>query len=120
MANFRKLADRAKKARGVIEQQGGTDALKEKAGRIGEIAKSKGSMSEKAKAAAEVAKEKPQPGTESSGVETRGERGEGPVGGGSAPPEPPPVASESGPDSKAETGAKTAKVSPEQNSDANT
>jgi hypothetical protein len=115
MANFRKLADRAKKARGVIEQQGGTDALKQKAGKIGEIAKGKGSVGEKAKAAAEVAKEKPQPG-----VETRGEQGEGPVGGGGAPPEPQPTPSATGPETKAETGAKTGKVSPEGNSTANT
>jgi hypothetical protein len=114
MVNFRKLSDRAKKARGVIEQQGGTDALKEKAGRIGDIAKSKGSVGDKAKAAAQVAKEKPQPG-----AETRGEQGEGPVGGGGAPPEPQPTPSATGPDTKAATGARTDKVTPEQDSSAN-
>ena len=31
MVNFKKLADRAKKAKDVVDQQGGTDALKEKA-----------------------------------------------------------------------------------------
>lgn len=115
MANFRKLADRAKKARGIVEKQGGTEALKQKAGKIGDIAKGKGSVGEKAKAAAQVAKEKPQPG-----VETRGEQGEGPVGGGGAPPEPAPTPSATGPETKAETGARTGKVSPEQDSTTNT
>jgi hypothetical protein len=99
MVNFKKLSDRAKKARDVVEQQGGADALKQKAGRIGDIAKSKGSVGDKAKAAAAVAKEKPQPQ-----AETRGEQNEGPVGGGSAPPEPAPAPSPTAPDKKAETG----------------
>jgi hypothetical protein len=111
MVNFKKLADRAKKARGVVEQQGGTDALKEKAGKIGDIAKGKGSVGDKAKAAAQVAKEKP--------VETRGEQGEGPVGGGGAPPEPTPTPSATGPETKAATGARSDKVEPEQDSAGN-
>ena len=109
MVNFNKLADRAKKARGVIEQQGGTDALKQKASKIGDIAKSKGTVGERAKAAAQVAKEKPQPG-----AETRGEQGEGPVGGGGAPPEPQPTASATGPETKADP----VKVEPERDSTA--
>jgi hypothetical protein len=99
MVNFRKLADRAKIARNVVEQQGGAEALREKAGRIGEIAKSKGTVGERAKAAAAVAKEKPQPV-----AETRGEQNEGPVGGGSAPPEPAPAPSPTAPEKKAATG----------------
>ena len=45
----------------VIEQQGGSDALKEKTERVKGIAKGQGSVSEKAKAAAQVAREKPKP-----------------------------------------------------------
>jgi hypothetical protein len=110
MVNFKKLADRAKKARTVVESQGGTDALKEKAGKLGDIAKGKGSVGDKAKAAAQVAKEKPQPG-----AETRGEQNEGPVGGGGAPPEPQPAPSPTGPATKADPD----KVEPEQDSAAN-
>ena len=99
MVNFRKLADRAKTARTIIDQQGGTETLKAKADRIGDIAKSKGSVGDKAKAAAEVAREKPMPE-----AETRGEQNEGPVGGGGAPPEPPPAPSPTAPSKKADTG----------------
>ena len=61
MVNFKKLADRAKKARDVVEQQGGADALKDKAERMRDVATGKGSVGDKAKAAAEVAREKPNP-----------------------------------------------------------
>lgn len=65
MVNFKKLADRATKARAIVEQQvekqGGTDALKAKAEKMKDAAKGPGSMSDKAKAAAAVAKEKPNP-----------------------------------------------------------
>ena len=61
MVNFRKLSARAQKAKDAIDQQGGSDALKEKAGRMKGIAKGTGSVSDKAKAAAEVAREKPKP-----------------------------------------------------------
>ena len=49
MVNFKKLADRA---RDIVEQQGGPDALKEKAQRMKDAASRPGSMSDKAKAAA--------------------------------------------------------------------
>ena len=52
MVNFRKLSARAEKAKDLIDKQGGTDALKEKADRIKGIAQGKGSVSDKAKAAA--------------------------------------------------------------------
>lgn len=61
MVNFRKLTARADKAKELIDKQGGADALKEKAERIKGIARGQGSVSDKAKAAAEVAKEKPKP-----------------------------------------------------------
>jgi hypothetical protein len=61
MVNFRKLSARAQKAKDAIDQQGGSDALKEKAGRMKGIAKGTGSVSDKAKAAAQVAREKPKP-----------------------------------------------------------
>ncbi|MFN8111912.1 MAG: hypothetical protein U0R51_01800 [Solirubrobacterales bacterium] len=61
MVNFRKLSSRAQKAKDLIDQQGGTDALKDKAGRMKGIAGGKGSVSDKAKAAAQVAREKPKP-----------------------------------------------------------
>jgi hypothetical protein len=61
MVNFRKLTAHADKAKDLIDKQGGTDALKEKAERIKGIARGQGSVSDKAKAAAEVAREKPKP-----------------------------------------------------------
>ncbi len=61
MVNFKKLADRAKKAKDLVDQQGGTDALKEKANRVKVATQGEGSVSEKAKAAAAVAREKPPP-----------------------------------------------------------
>ena len=61
MVNFKKLADRAKKAKDVVDQQGGADALKEKANRVKTATQGEGSVTEKAKAAAAVAREKPPP-----------------------------------------------------------
>jgi hypothetical protein len=61
MVNFRKLSARAEKAKDLIDKQGGSDALKNKAERIKGIARGEGSVSDKAKAAAEVAREKPKP-----------------------------------------------------------
>jgi hypothetical protein len=61
MVNFRKLSARAQKAKDAIDQQGGSDALKDKAERMKGIAKGSGSVSEKAKAAAQVARDKPKP-----------------------------------------------------------
>ncbi len=54
MVDFKKLSDRAKD---LAEKRGGTDALKQDAAELREIAKGKGSLSEKAKAAAEALKE---------------------------------------------------------------
>ncbi len=56
MVNFKKLADRAKD---VVEKQGGPDALKDKAGKMKQAASGKGSIGDKAKAAAAVAKDRP-------------------------------------------------------------
>jgi alcohol dehydrogenase class IV len=61
MVNFRKLSARAEKAKDLIDKQGGSDALKNKAERIKGIARGGGSVSDRAKAAAEVAREKPKP-----------------------------------------------------------
>ncbi len=61
MVNFRKLSARAQKAKELMDQQGGSEVLKNKAGRVKGIAQSKGSVSDKAKAAAQVAREKPKP-----------------------------------------------------------
>ena len=98
MVNFKKLADRA---RDVVEQQGGTDALKEKAQRVKEAASQPGSVSDKAKAAAEIAREKPNQASPTAGDGVNG----GPIGGGTAPPAsaeaPPTPAPEATPAPKA-------------------
>lgn len=107
MVNFKKLADRAKKAKDAVGQQGGTDALKQKAQRMKTAASGSGSMSEKAKAAAQVAREKPNPAAEGGSDDA----GHGPIGGGDAPPnvaEPASangVASDPEPDPEAPTNA---------------
>lgn len=98
MVNFKKLADRAKSAKEVVDQQGGSDVLKEKARKMQGIAKGPGSIGDRAKAAAEVAREKPNPASPAPADEPSG-----PIGGGAAPPEkagpegegasPPPTAS---------------------------
>jgi len=80
--NIRKLADRAKKVREVVDQQGGPDALKAKANKMRDAAKGEGSMGDRAKAAAAVAREKPGATAEGSGDEANT-----PMGGGNAPPE---------------------------------
>jgi hypothetical protein len=54
MVNFKRLADRA---RDVIEKRGGTEALKEDAEELREIAKGQGSLKDKAKAAGEAIKD---------------------------------------------------------------
>ena len=79
MVNFKRLADKAKDA---VEKRGGTDALKADAQELRDIAKGKGSLKDKAKAAAEAVKD---PGRE--GKEP-GREGNGPAkgsGGASAP-----------------------------------
>jgi hypothetical protein len=54
MVNFKRLTDQAKK---VIDKRGGTDALKEDAQELRSVAKSKGSLKDKAKAAGEAIKD---------------------------------------------------------------
>ena len=70
MVNFKKLADRAQKVKTAVESQGGTDALKEKAQRMKTAAAGQGSVGDKAKAAAQVAREKPNPTSETTGEQT--------------------------------------------------
>ncbi len=60
MVNLRRLADQAKK---VIDKRGGTDALKEDAEELADIAKGRGSVKDKAKAAGKAIKD---PGAEGS------------------------------------------------------
>lgn len=81
MVNFKKLADRAKSAKAVVDQKGGSDALKEKARRMQGVAKGPGSVGDRAKAAAQVAREKPNPA-----ADVPADDAAGPIGGGSAPP----------------------------------
>jgi hypothetical protein len=54
MVNFRRLTDRAKK---IVDKRGGTDALKEDAEELKDIATGKGSLKDKAKAAGEAVKD---------------------------------------------------------------
>ncbi|MBJ7520700.1 MAG: hypothetical protein JHC84_13470 [Solirubrobacteraceae bacterium] len=58
--NFKTLQKQAKK---IIDQRGGTDALKQDAQELQNIAKGKGTMSEKAKKAADALKEPGAPGS---------------------------------------------------------
>jgi len=60
MVNLRRLADQAKK---VIDKRGGTDALKQDAEELADIAKGRGSVKDKAKAAGKAIKD---PGAEGS------------------------------------------------------
>jgi hypothetical protein len=62
--DFKRLSQRAQR---LIDKRGGTDSLKEDAAELGDIARSKGSVSDKAKAATEALKEpgaRKKPGTE--------------------------------------------------------
>jgi hypothetical protein len=61
MVNLRRLADRAKK---IVDRRGGTDALKEDATELKDIATGEGSMKDKAKAAADAVKDPGAPGEE--------------------------------------------------------
>jgi hypothetical protein len=61
MVNFRRLADQAKK---VIDKRGGTDALKEDADELKDIATGEGSLKDKAKAAGEAVKDPGAPSEE--------------------------------------------------------
>jgi hypothetical protein len=58
MVNFKNLTDKAKD---VVEKRGGTDSVKEDAGELKDIFKSKSSLTDKAKAAASALKD---PGAE--------------------------------------------------------
>lgn len=59
MVNLRRLTDQAKK---IVDKRGGTDAAKEDAEELADIAKGKGTMKDKAKAAGEAIKEPGKPG----------------------------------------------------------
>jgi hypothetical protein len=61
MVNFRRLADQAKK---VVDKRGGTDAAKEDAEELKDIATGKGSLKDKAKAGGKAIKEPGAPGGE--------------------------------------------------------
>jgi hypothetical protein len=61
MVNLRRLTDQAKK---IVDKRGGTDAAKEDAEELADIAKGKGTMKDKAKAAGEAIKEPGKPGEE--------------------------------------------------------
>jgi hypothetical protein len=66
MVNFRRITDQAKK---LVERRGGTDALKEDAEELKDIAKGEGSVKDKAKAAGEAIKDPGKPGEEQPPVE---------------------------------------------------
>jgi hypothetical protein len=59
MVNFRRLTDQAKR---IVDKRGGTDALKEDAEELKDIAKGKGSLKDKAKAAGQAIKDPGAPG----------------------------------------------------------
>ena len=59
--NLKQLTDRAKN---LVSRRGGTDALKEDAEELKDIAKGEGSVKDKAKAAGEAVKEPGAPGQE--------------------------------------------------------
>jgi hypothetical protein len=67
MVNLRRLTDRAKDA---VEKRGGTDALKDDMQELRTIAKSKGSLKEKAQAAKDALKDPGQRGAERTGAGT--------------------------------------------------
>jgi hypothetical protein len=56
MVSFKNLSTLANKAKEVVEQRGGADSLKEDAEQLKGIAKGPGSLTDKAKAAAEALK----------------------------------------------------------------
>ena len=61
MVNFRRLTDQAKR---IVDKRGGTDALKEDAEELKDIAAGKGSVKDKAKAAGKAIKDPGAPGEE--------------------------------------------------------
>jgi hypothetical protein len=82
VVNLRRLTDRAKD---MIEKRGGTDALKEDARELRDIAKRQGSLKDKAKAAADAVRDpgargRQRTGDAGSGPAARGGRAAGPSG----------------------------------------
>ena len=71
MVSFRNLKRVADKAKDQVEKRGGGDALKEDAAELKSIAKGKGSIKDKAKAAGKALKD---PGTKDAGAEGQGEK----------------------------------------------
>jgi hypothetical protein len=67
MVNFRNVKRIADKAKDQVDKRGGSDALKEDAGELKGIAKGKGSLKDKAKAAGKAVKEPGAGGDEASG-----------------------------------------------------
>ena len=61
MVNLGKLANRAKQAKTLVDQQGGPAGLRRKAERLRDVAMSEGTVGQRARAAASVAREKPVP-----------------------------------------------------------
>jgi hypothetical protein len=57
MVNLNRLKKAADKAKDQVDKRGGTDALKEDAGELKGIAKGKGSLKDKAKAAGKAIKD---------------------------------------------------------------
>ena len=90
MVNFKRLADRAKD---VVEKRGGTEALKQDAEELRGIAKGKGSLKDKAKAAADALKDPgakgtgPAAGKGGAGKPASGPRPKREPGAGTPPPE---------------------------------
>ncbi len=68
MVNFKKLADKAKD---VVDKRGGVDSLKEDAEELRGIAKGKGSLTDKAKAAGEAVKDPGAPGPDQPGTRSK-------------------------------------------------
>ena len=64
MVNLRRLKNVADKAKDQVEKRGGSDAVKEDAGELKGIAKGKGSLKDKAKAAGKAIKKPGAEGTE--------------------------------------------------------
>jgi hypothetical protein len=70
VVNFKRLTDQAKK---VVDKRGGMDSLKEDASELREIAKGKGSLKDKAKAAGKAVKDPGAKGPDQPGEQRHGE-----------------------------------------------
>ena len=73
MVNFKRLTDRAKD---VVEKRGGVDSLKQDADELRKIAKGKGSLKDKAKAAGKAVKDPGRKGPEGGETKPPGARPE--------------------------------------------